>query len=149
MAHATSTRPRDEIVAEVCALVAGGASVASVFAKNASPDQPQRDLPDETTFWRWVAADDAVHTAYVAALKARALVHAERLASVTEQLKRDPDLTPEKVAVGRLESDNIKWTAARMLPKLYGDKTILSNDPDNPIPPLVIIGPHGTSDGQG
>ncbi len=40
-----------------------------------------------------------------------------------------------RVAIGAFQ-----WRASRLWPKRYGDKQILSNDPDNPIPPLIVIG---------
>lgn len=151
MSDVTNTRTRDQVLADAFGRIGAGESVAEVFAGGDAADKLSPDLPTVRTFWRWVATDDAVRAAYLAALKARALVHAERLADVTKELRLLPrdELSAERIALGRLESDNVKWTAARMLPKVYGDRTILSGDPDNPIPPLVIIGANGTPDGKG
>lgn len=146
MPDVTTTRTKSEILEEVFAKIAGGASVDSVFARSPSPDQPTSDLPTDRTFWRWVANDDAVRAGYCAAIKARGYKHAEEIFRIADDLAGKV-LAPEEVAAARLRVDVRKWNAARMLPKLYGDRTILSNDPDNPIPPLVVIGPHGTSEG--
>lgn len=38
----------------------------------------------------------------------------------------------------RIRVDARKWVAAKLKPRKYGDKTILSNDPDNPISALAV-----------
>ena len=47
--------------------------------------------------------------------------------------KTEPD-----VQRARLLCDNIKWEAARVLPKEYGDRLQHANDPDNPMPVMVM-----------
>lgn len=39
----------------------------------------------------------------------------------------------------RLRVDTRKWAASKLLPKVYGDRTILAGDPEAPIAPVVIV----------
>lgn len=41
-------------------------------------------------------------------------------------------------AVGRVLAQGMQWRASKKDPRVYGDKTILSNDPDNPVSALAV-----------
>ena len=47
-------------------------------------------------------------------------------------------LNSEFVARSRVRLDARKWVLGRMKPKKYGDKVLLGNDPENPLPPASI-----------
>lgn len=132
MPDVTDTRAKLEILADVFAQVAGGTSINAVFAQSPATDNAGTGLPSKRTFWRWVASDGDVMAAYLAALKTRGYTHVEEIFAIADELA-DKALTPEQVAVARLRVDVRKWNAARMLPKLYGDRTVIAGDAANPV----------------
>lgn len=100
-----------ELITEICERVAQGRSVASV-----SRDE---DMPCHLTIWRWMNSDEEFCTRYARAVQARAMAHADRIDDLAEQAVRGE--IPADVA--RVAIDAKKWTASRLLPKLYGDRT--------------------------
>jgi hypothetical protein len=40
----------------------------------------------------------------------------------------------DAVARSKLRVDARKWVAAKLKPKVYGDKTLIGSDPENPMP---------------
>ncbi len=58
--------------------------------------------------------------------------------TVTKGNKEYETVNGEAIQRSRLRADTRKWLMAKMKPKKYGDKTILSNDPDNPITITVV-----------
>jgi hypothetical protein len=121
-----STRARSDVLAEIFARIAAGESVTAICKSGGK-------FPTDRTFWRWLQDDPTALECYEKATTARAHVYAERIQDVTAELKRDDDLTSEKVQLAKLESDNLKWNASRMLPRKYGDRTVIAGDADNPL----------------
>ena len=126
MQDVASTRTRADVLAEMFARIAAGESVASICRSGG-------DFPTDTTFWRWLQDEPGALDCYERATAARGNVYAERIYDVTADLKADPDLTLEKIQLAKLTCDNLKWNASRMLPRRFGDRTIVSGDPDNPV----------------
>ena len=100
-----------ELITEICERVAQGRSVASVAR--------DEDMPCHMTIWRWMNSDEAFCERYARAVQARAMAHADRIDDLAEQAVRGE--IPADVA--RVAIDAKKWTASRLLPKLYGDRT--------------------------
>ena len=100
---------RSETVAAVCGRVSAGESVAGIFR------QPEAGYPSVVTWWRWVAEDESIREAYIVALQARAAQNAEEIVEIADRGDLEPD---DK----RVRIDARKWIAARLLPKVYGDK---------------------------
>lgn len=46
------------------------------------------------------------------------------------------DLDPQDK---RVRVDTRKWFLSKLAPKKYGERMLVGSDPDNPIPPLVVI----------
>lgn len=126
MADGRSTRARTEVLAEVFARIAAGESVRGVCGSGG-------DMPSDTTFWRWMQEDPGALECYEKATVARGNVYAERINDVTVELKRDKKLTAEKVQLAKLTCENLKWNASRMLPRRFGDRTVIAGDADNPL----------------
>lgn len=100
----------DELINEICERIAEGRSVASVAQDD--------DMPDHKTIWRWMNSDEAFCQKYARAIQARAMTHADRISDISSAVlagKIPPD-------AARVALDGMKWTAARLLPKVYGDK---------------------------
>lgn len=135
---ATSTRAR--IVADVCGRITTGQSVALCFR------EPGDDYPDEATFWRWLAADAELDAAYERATIRRAEIQAQEVVEIVDekppmvQTQFGEHMDAGYIAWQKQRAEKRQWVAARMRPKRWGDKTILSNDPDNPIPPMLVVG---------
>jgi hypothetical protein len=109
MARPTIRTP--ELVDEICLRVAQGRSVNSI-----SQDE---DMPDAKSIWTWLNRDEVFLQKYTRAIQQRALNHADRIAEVSAAVlagKIPPD-------AARVALDAMKWTASRLLPKVYGDRT--------------------------
>lgn len=126
MQSGSITRARSDVLAEFFARLAAGESTRTICASGG-------DMPPSTTFWRWMQNDAEMRAAYDRATTDRAERYAEEIQSIADELADVDDLTPEQVQLAKLRCDNRKWTAARLLPKRYGDRTIVSGDADNPV----------------
>lgn len=105
------TRKTPELIKEICARISEGQSLASVCRGD--------DMPGLSTTWRWLAEDASFQDDYARAIQARAMAHADRVLDVAEAVLRGE--IPSDAA--RVALDGMKWTASRLLPKVYGDRT--------------------------
>lgn len=88
-----------------------------------------KSMPSRDTVMRWERADPAFATKCARARKAAGSFHAERLLEINRKLE-----TGEiEAAAANVISGNLKWIAARLNPKQFGDKVTISGDEDNPI----------------
>ena len=78
-------------------------------------------MPDHSTIWRWIHAEEEFRDRYARAIQTRAINHAEEISETIQQVKRG-EIPPD---VGRVVVDGMKWVASRLLPKVYGDKQIV------------------------
>lgn len=99
-----------ELIKEICARISEGSSLASVCK--------HEDMPGISTAWRWLSEDSSFQEEYARAIQARAMAHADRVLDVTEAVMRGE--IPADAA--RVALDGMKWTASRLLPKVYGDR---------------------------
>ena len=97
------------------------------------------DMPSTTSVMRWLQSDEEWGVAfcgqYARARREQAELNAERLIEVAE----DAEETSAGVQKARLLSDNIKWSAAKLLPKVYGDRLDVTVDASSLPPPQVIV----------
>jgi len=77
------------------------------------------DFPDETTVRRWMLKNEEFYRQYARAKMKQADILAE------ECIKIANSANYEDVAVARLKIDARKWLASKLLPKQYGDSTLL------------------------
>ena len=90
-------------------------------------------MPNKATVFRWLKANDDFCDQYARAREAQADSHVDDMIDIADGRRsvvegNDPDVQRDRLAV-----DTRKWIASKLRPKVYGDKTILSGDPDNPI----------------
>lgn len=129
----SATRAKSEFVQGVCDRIARGVSVDAAFR------DPGDGWFSEPTFWRAIAADKDLRQRYLDACAARGLIYAEQGTAILDEPPQytatafGNKIDPAWVQLQKLRSDDRKWHAARMQPKLYGDRTILAGDADNPI----------------
>lgn len=83
------------------------------------------------TLQSWVYDNESLVRDYQRAREMQADWYAQEILTTA----RDETLTPES---RRVQVEALKWTAAKLKPRVYGDKTILSNDPENPVSLLAI-----------
>lgn len=107
------TLKTQELLEEFCRRIGEGRSVASVCK--------DEDMPEDRAIWRWLARDEGFSRDYARAVQARAMAHADRILDVSQAVLAGK-VPPE---AARVALDGMKWTASRLLPKLYGDRTQL------------------------
>ncbi len=95
---------------EICHRIAGGRSLESVCK--------DEGMPASRTVWVWIKDDDDFQSMYVDARERRGQYFGEKIADVARDTldgKIDPN-------AARVALDGFKWAAARMSPKVYGDR---------------------------
>lgn len=109
------------------------------------------DLPRKAFYGR-IATDDEFGNRYARAKATgcHAVADAMREVQAEEppmvQTKEGEHVDSGWVQWQRNKVELDKWLLARLMPKVYGERTTLSNDPDNPIPPLVVVKARDPSD---
>ena len=103
-------RKSPEVMARVCAQISAGQSLRS--ACNTA------DLPDNATVLRWIAADDSFREMYDRARVNRGDAFGEQVSEIAAGVLAK-EIDPN---VGRVAGDLLKWSAARMAPRYYGDR---------------------------
>lgn len=102
-----------ELLEEFCRRIAQGRSVANVCKDD--------DMPEDRSIWRWLSQDEEFSRDYARAIQSRAMHHADEITSIIQEVRQG--LLPPDAA--RVVIDGMKWTASRLLPKVYGDKQIV------------------------
>jgi len=102
----------------VCELIAKGKSMVSICKR--------KGMPDYSTVTRWLRGDESGdrRTMYAQAREAQADYLADELVTIA-----DSDDDPAKV---RNRVDARKWVAAKLRPRVYGDKLALGGADDLP-----------------
>lgn len=77
-----------------------------------------KDMPAWGTAWNKIYNDKDFERRYMNALASRGMIYADQLDEINRRVLSG-DIDPQ---AARLVADNYKWTAARLLPKVYGDK---------------------------
>jgi hypothetical protein len=103
-------------------------------------------MPSLGTVMRWLSKHPEFREQYRAAREAQSEIHQEEILEISDNCTDDVQIlmgNEEQTELGRinhsaiarakLQIDTRKWIMSKMVPKKYGDKTILSNDPDSPV----------------
>lgn len=149
---------RARIVDEICKAIATGKSIRSLLADDVRPPH----WPGQTQFWHWQFDDPTLRAGLEAALRVRAVVHAEE---ITDLAAEKPPMVDTQfgqhvdngfVAWKKMQIEARQWCAARMAPKLYGDKLTVAGDAKNPLTvssareaKAVLLGRLGALNGAG
>jgi len=88
--------------------------------------------PCYSTVFKWLEQQEAFADNYTRAREVQAHNDADRINACAEALELGA-MAPD---VARVITDAMKWTAARRLPKVYGDKVALTGADDGA--PLVV-----------
>lgn len=125
----------DEIIEQISA----GKAVISILRSDPAK------YPNYTTFMRWHSNDEFdLRSRYAIAKQNSADLHAERIIEVAEnasKLEKDGH-DNARVNAARLLVDALKWTAAKLKPKVYGDAMTHRGDADSP---LTIVNAHAAA----
>ena len=90
------------------------------------------DMPHRTTVWEWMRDDvDGFASRYAHAREIQAHALVDDLVQIADDATEDPNRS-------RLRLDARKWAASKILPKVYGDKTILAGDTDMPMTVQIV-----------
>lgn len=130
-----------ELADLICEQIADGNSLRSVCADEA--------MPSKTTVFRWLAANPAFRDHYARAREAQADSLADDILDIADDSAHDTYIdengnertNTEVVARSRLRVDARKWIAAKLKPKVYGDKVSaeLSGPNGGDIPVSVAV----------
>jgi|5_EtaG_2_1085323.scaffolds.fasta_scaffold00139_28 hypothetical protein len=118
---------REKITALVCAQIAEGKSLRSIL------DHDDK-LPSVRTFLDWIGEATELATQYAQAREAGYLLLADELVAIADENYTTAEdgtrerLSNEAIARNRLRVDTRKWMLAKMLPKVYGDHTKVTNE---------------------
>ena len=119
MAAGRPTTYTNELADMICEGIEGGKSMITVLA--GIPD-----APNYATVSRWLIAHDEFRAIYARARTDQADYNADRIAQISEgTLTGDYDPAAARVAM-----DGMKWIAAKLKPRVYGDKVQVAGDPD-------------------
>ena len=121
--------------AEIFGRIMSGESISDICG-------PDRDgfLPSERTFYRKLGEIEGLWQRYARAREVQAHREFDEIKAISDEA------TAESVNVARLQIDARKWRAGKLAPKVYGDKLLHANDPDNPMP--AMIGLHFVKPGE-
>lgn len=113
--------PFDQDVCDtICQRIADGHSLRSILRDDDS-------LPSMPTILKWLAEYPLFAAQYAHAREAQADTLVDEMLDIADNKSLDPKDR-------RVRIDTRKWLAGKMKPKKYGEKTLIGNDPDNPLP---------------
>ncbi len=118
---------REEITALVCSEIANGKSLRSIL-------EGDDNLPSVPTFLDWVLASPELAEHYAHARQLSYQLLADDLVSISDENYTTDEhgvkerLSSEAIQRNRLRVDTRKWMLSKMLPKLYGDHTKVTNE---------------------
>lgn len=96
--------------AAICEAIASGDSLVKALRA--------KGMPGYRTVMTWLSEDEAFQQNYARAREAQGDADADRIGDITDRvLSGEIDPQSARVAI-----DALKWTAAKRLPKKYGDK---------------------------
>lgn len=122
----------EEIGIEICALLAAGMPVTKIVLLKHMPSQQTvytwlRKHPEFLEMYE-IARQDLAHTM---ANQIQEIIDEKPLQVVDDQgnIKYDSGSIADK----RLRMDGRKWLAAKYLPRVYGERTVVAGDAENPV----------------
>lgn len=127
----------DELAVEICERIVCGESLNKI-TKDAH-------MPNVATVYRWLQQDEDFRNMYTRAREDQADTHADEIIAIADE---NPETVPVYDKDGNLIEVKIdatfmqwqknkiearKWNAAKLKPRKYGERQIVSGDEDNPI----------------
>ncbi len=97
----------------ICNRLSAGESLLSICDNN-------EELPDYSTVFRWLQNFPEFRDNYAHAREVQAERHAEQILAIADDLAEDPNSR-------RVRVDSRKWLLSKLIPKKYGDATMLKH----------------------
>jgi len=117
-----------EMCVEICNELANGQNIKRILDSN-------ERYPDWTTFRRWKQNNEELRTLYINSQQDKAIALENELDDFRDMLTtKEIDSSTYNVL-----AQTIKWKMAKFYPKVFGDKTILSGDAENPLQGVAIL----------
>lgn len=130
-----------EVADIICGRILAGESLRSICRDDA--------MPCGASVFKWLREHNEFAEQYAKAKAEQAEGYADEIVEISDEKEYDKvevdgvlvgvRFDSTAVARNRLRVDTRKWVASKLLPKKYGDKVQLSNDPDNPFQPATFI----------
>lgn len=115
-----------EIATQICDYIADGYSLRKI--------QTFDGMPERRTIMQWESRYPDFADQIACAREAKTEDDIEELEEINAKVANGT-LDPQQAVV---ISNNLKWVAGKLKPKKYGDKQIISGDPDAPIGGRII-----------
>lgn len=115
------SRYSPELAAKITARLAGGLSLRRVCRAD--------EMPHVATVMRWFGENAGFREQYARAMEARGMGYAEQIVDVGQRVLAG-EIAPDAARVG---IDALKWAAARMAPRVYGDRVALTGADGGPL----------------
>ena len=110
------------IMAELCARVADGESVAQICES--------LRMPSRASLYEWIHDDVVFADMFKRAYSERGEKFAEETTLLADEAREAP---PELTSAYKLAVETRRWVASRLIPKKYGDRVALVGDSENPV----------------
>jgi len=131
-----------DVADRICERLADGESLRRICR--------DETMPAKSTVFKWLRNEPAFADQYARAREAQADTLADEIVEIADDGTNDYMAEKEEedgfryngdaVARSKLRVDARKWVAAKLKPKVYGDKTLIGSDPANPLPAAINIG---------
>jgi len=117
-----------ELCIDICDELANGQNIKRILDSNDK-------YPDWTTFRRWKQNNEELRTLYINSQQDKAIALENELDDLRDMLTtKEIDSSTYNVL-----AQTLKWKMAKFYPKVFGDKTILSGDAENPLQGVAIL----------
>lgn len=111
---------------EICSRLSNGESLRRICLT------PK--MPAAGTVCRWLTENERFREQYKLAREAQAETLADEIIDIADGKRGEYENGQADVQRDRLAVDARKWVASKLKPKVYGEKTLLGSDPENPLP---------------
>lgn len=113
---ATNTREWDRptVMTEICRRLIEGESLRTICEA--------ADMPDRATVARWLAQNDDLRKEYTLAREMQAETYADEIVDIA-----DKSYDRDSAAAAKVKFEARKWVASKLLPKKYGEATLLKH----------------------
>ena len=112
-----------ELGENICAQLAEGRTLRAICR--------DEGMPDMKSIFNWLQKDEEFFQHYTQAREVQAHVLADEVVELAESLGNACE--SEEAQAIRTRMDARKWYTGKVLPKIYGERTILEKPPEQPI----------------
>lgn len=131
-----------DLADRICERLADGESLRKICCDEA--------MPCQTTIYRWLKANDEFRQQYVYGRELQADTLFDEILDIADDARNDWMeregegnegwlQNGEALRRSQLRIDARKWMAGKLRAKVYGDKTLLGSDPENPLPTGFVV----------